>query len=548
MDSIDWGQTMKRHTTRRESISLAIIIFIGIATLAPCTTALVQAPIQPENGSFLSSEDSTYRQNLYVGGTGPNNYSKIQDAVDNASNGDTIFVYKGTYNEHVLITKNMNLIGESQEQTIIDGSGTGNVIKIQADGVTITQFSLQHGGIGVYIVYSSNISIQQSTILNNWEGVGLLSSSYCFISGNIIAHNGFEGINPVQTTFTTISGNSIIDHLQGIYLVESTDNTIFGNVLSSNSRGIEIQESSDNNHLFHNNFYASEEDNAYDTCSNSWDDEYPSGGNHWDDYNGGDANHDGIGDTPYNIPGGGNNKDHYPLMSAWGHPPYQPSDPAPSNGATNVPVNVVLSVFVSDADQDPMTVSFYDASTQQLIGVDENVASSTRATATWDGLENNTMYHWYAIANDGSSTNQSETWEFTTGNGTNQPPTSPTITGPTTGKAGQRYNYTFRSIDPDGRDILYYIDWGDSTNSGWIGPFLSGESVVVSHTWATRGSYTIKAKVKNMIGTESDWGTLSIKMPKSSAQISMFFMNFFERFFERFPDSFPILQHLFYFL
>jgi nitrous oxidase accessory protein NosD len=46
--------------------------------------------------------------------------------------------------------------------------------------------------------------------------------------------------------------------------------------------------------------------------ANIWDGGYPSGGNFWSDYNGTDANHDGIGDTPYIIDA--NNTDHYPLM------------------------------------------------------------------------------------------------------------------------------------------------------------------------------------------------------------------------------------------
>ena len=484
---------------------------------------------------------------LYVGGSGPNNYTKIQDAVDNASSDDTIFVYQGMYYEHVILNKQVTLLGELRDQTTIDGSQTGNVIKITTDGVTVEQFTLQNAGIGVYIVHSSNQNIFQNNITNNWEGIGLLDSAYNTISGNIITHNGFEGINPVQTTFTVIQDNTIIDHLQGISLSESTGNTIIGNNLYSNLRGIEIQESSNNNKIFHNNFFSSDESNGYDTCSNTWDDGYPSGGNYWDDYNGGDANQDGIGDTPYPIAGGGGNKDHYPLMVPCYHSPYLPSDPVPLNGAVNIPIAPELSVFVFDPNGDIMNVSFYDASNDQVIGVDNNVGSSTRASITWKGLENLTQYHWYAIADDGLHITQSETWKFTTGNGMNQPPGKPTINGTTSGTIGQTYAYTFVTTDPETNSVFYYIDWGDGTNSGWIGPNQSGQQITVFHTWSKRGTYTIKAKAKDVYNAESDWGLLKIRMPKSQIHTTFLFAHFFERFFERFPQAFPILHYLFNF-
>ena len=56
--------------------------------------------------------------------------------------------------------------------------------------------------------------------------------------------------------------------------------------------------------------------NAFDVCSNTWDDGYPHGGNYWSDYTGSDNNNDGIGDTPYTVPDG-SNQDHYPLMYQW---------------------------------------------------------------------------------------------------------------------------------------------------------------------------------------------------------------------------------------
>jgi len=123
----------------------------------------------------------------------------------------------------------------------------------------------------------------------------------------------------------------------------------------------------------------------------------------------------------------------------------------------------------------------------------------------------------------------------------NTPPNNPTITGETSGKAGKSYSYTVTSIDPDGNDVYFYIDWGDNNNTGWIGPYSSGDSATKSHTWKTKGSYTIKAKAKDSIGNESDWGILQVSMPLSNEQPHF---RFFDWLFERFPHAFPLLRHL----
>jgi hypothetical protein len=101
---------------------------------------------------------------------------------------------------------------------------------------------------------------------------------------------------------------------------------------------------------------------------------------------------------------------------------------------------------------------------------------------------------------------------------------TPTIIGPYSGLAGVEYEYKLVTIDPNGNDIYYGIDWGDNSGHEWIGPYPSGEEVTVKHTWNKHGNYIIKTKAKDIYGHESDWGTLEVSMPKNT-QTQVFTLN-----------------------
>ena len=101
---------------------------------------------------------------------------------------------------------------------------------------------------------------------------------------------------------------------------------------------------------------------------------------------------------------------------------------------------------------------------------------------------------------------------------------TPTIIGPYSGLAGVEYEYELVTIDPNGNDIYYGIDWGDNSGHEWIGPYPSGEEVTVKHTWNKHGNYIIKTKAKDIYGHESDWGTLEVSMPKNT-QTQVFTLN-----------------------
>jgi hypothetical protein len=116
----------------------------------------------------------------------------------------------------------------------------------------------------------------------------------------------------------------------------------------------------------------------------------------------------------------------------------------------------------------------------------------------------------YSITGDGEIVDYS----FKTYGFNNLPPEIPIITGSEEGRASEEHTYNFVSLDEDNDDIYYYIDWGDNKTDGWIGPYESGESIDLNHTWGEEGYYVIMAKSKDSFGSESEWATLEIEMPK----------------------------------
>jgi hypothetical protein len=123
----------------------------------------------------------------------------------------------------------------------------------------------------------------------------------------------------------------------------------------------------------------------------------------------------------------------------------------------------------------------------------------------------------------------------------NNPPNTPDISGAAEGTPGNQYLYNIVTVDPEGQNIYYFVDWGDNTTTGWLGPYVSGTQIHVTHSWAAEGNYTIKAKAKDTMDGESAWGTINVVMP---TEYKFSFNAFLEHLLGMFPHMFPILRHL----
>lgn len=126
--------------------------------------------------------------------------------------------------------------------------------------------------------------------------------------------------------------------------------------------------------------------------------------------------------------------------------------------------------------------------------------------------------------------------------GQNLPPNKPTIDGPTSGKAGAVLNYTAVTTDPNGDMISYYFDWGDGTNTGWLAFIPSGTIEHQSHTWATKGTYTVSVKARDPSLAESPVATLPVSVPADLSSSFFVWPTIVLWLFEKVTHMFPLLK------
>jgi parallel beta-helix repeat protein len=317
----------------KRALSVFMFVLLLVSTL---TMAFKIQPVRAEPRTWTVDDD------------GPADFTSIQDAVNAASTGDTVYVKNGTYYENVDVNKSISLTGESKENTIVDGGGTAAVIYIEEDNVLVTGFTVRNSGWGYYYYESSGITIDRASFCNisdniatnirygisSWlgqnnsisrntipnadqgisfngpyynkiisnsisntvVGIGLwVNSYYSIVVNNTISNSSDAGIHLDNTPYALITDNILTDNYYGIYLYQSHINTIYHNSFINNTQQVFLSNS-----------------------GATWDDGYPSGGNYWSDYAGVDANEDGIGDTSYTVDSG--NIDYYPLMEPWTQP------------------------------------------------------------------------------------------------------------------------------------------------------------------------------------------------------------------------------------
>ena len=169
----------------------------------------------------------------------PDDYTSIQEAIDAANPGDTVYVSPGNYLENIRLKSYITVSAAGPESTRILGATSSPVVEaIDVEGTLIEGFSLRGRGISQTGVYVEN---SQITIRNNWisyvfgEGIWCIYSKVA-IENNMVSDNWGSGIHLSKThPESVVLGNNILNNgWAGVKVLQKAHGSIRDNLISGN--------------------------------------------------------------------------------------------------------------------------------------------------------------------------------------------------------------------------------------------------------------------------------------------------------------------------
>jgi len=227
-----WGKNNMKQKRNKKLLGIVFCIMVIVSGPAAAGHLSNNTWIKDNVENYILLEKEPYSallnldgNTLYVGGSGPNNYTTIQSAINDSADGYTVFVYDDSspYNENILIEKTINLIGENKQTTILDGQGNGDTIHCEADNIQIHGFTIKNGYkpgghwwiAGIQLDICDFCEIYDNTLINNYYGIRLYGAENCTVTSNTISSNKNMGVWLHDHCHNSEITNNIIENNEG---------------------------------------------------------------------------------------------------------------------------------------------------------------------------------------------------------------------------------------------------------------------------------------------------------------------------------------------
>ena len=207
---------------------------------------------------LLSVVTSTLNIQLHLANaeaiTVPDKYLSIQEAINNARPGETIYVKAGVYFEHIVIgTNNLTIVGEDKNTTIIDGQRAGTVVHIKADNPVFSSFTIRNSGFnftdsGIYIENSLGANLSGNNVFDSNLGIYIDASFNTVLRNNNLAANHYNFgayADNLNGYVHDIDASNLVDGKPLIYWVNQADKqppTDAGYIAIVNSTSITLRD------------------------------------------------------------------------------------------------------------------------------------------------------------------------------------------------------------------------------------------------------------------------------------------------------------------
>ncbi len=429
--------------------------------------------------------DTKSKTTWIVDKSGTEDFRTIQAAINGAESGDIILIMPGTYTEKLELNKALTLTGYHRTQSIIHPFDETQPFLISANNVIITNLTIEESTVnGIFVQEAQNLTLIDCNINSHHNaGIRLELCQNGLIKNNSFLSNNNAGVLVRNSENITVKDNLFVDQgVYGVWLLGSQDNYVNNNQIENTGKnGIRLESTSGNNISF--NEVLDSDEQAINSDQGHFNEIY--------------ANillrsqGDGISmkNSSYNV-----------ITANW------------------LTLNEIGITFTSCCIHDNMIYH------NNFVGNKIYQAYDSSGNTSWDGGAVLGGNYWsdynYSDANGdgigdmpyiiaGSARSQDrfplmDPW-VTYNPDDNTAPFPPTIIGDSQQQNDTLLYVVVSASDADDHDIELFVDWGDGSNSGWLGPFESGYELNVSHSWYLPGNYSVTAQARDEHGKLSEW-------------------------------------------